>query len=743
MFFWGNRGKTNKLLYVVTLNNSPNGIRNSPPTSTTFKNSGNNNRNYSNYSQDDVSPTKGKIAIITGDAKGIGLSIAEQLLKAEAETVIIGDILSQETKNETFRLNKKYGEHKAVFQPTDVTNPKDLEKLFNSTNKRFGKIGIVVNNAGILSIQNQEQIVDVNIKSLVNGTCLGFQYMSGTGGIIINNALLEGLQPMSTFPLYSGASQFIIGFTKSMSHNYFYNATGVKVMAFCPGPRETQMLTEVDIDNNMNEQMLLNLENKLEDTSREEFIQMSETVAKGVISMLHDGENGSIWIPKNCKFYKIQVPDFKNLTPTEIKMSQKSSTNKILSEMTPKCQTRSLSSNSSKTDTCSNQNKSAKCKSSKAEPKGGINCKDELQKKSAKSTRKICIKFGCPNKRKIICKVDKHMCEKLKDRKAVNKKLPCVIDKTVADSHDESAVPKCLAADKKQKGSENKSSKKYKKDKCGDVDPCKSKKKKKNSNENDDNSKRKSDVDPCKSKKKKKNSNENDDNSKRKSEPNCKNNSKSTNDRFRRKLCAKETEIRDAKRNYSVCKKSDNCADNEQKNEELKVSVDLKPYCSLKESNYQKRVKHFKCENECSKPNESNYKLDMKTTSTEVDKENCQNQTQKSNLKSTASLPHLEKTVAVKEIKPDELQNEPIMSKVLSNVKGSGLKSSLNETSKSQVLLETKPTDAPRITLVNHIDVGETIGLIPTLAIETESPKKYTSYQNRKFILKRPETIIR
>ncbi|XP_072390306.1 uncharacterized protein [Diabrotica undecimpunctata] len=695
MFFWGNRGKTNKLLYVVTLNSSPNGIWNSPHTSITFKNIGKNNRNYS---QEGVSPTKGKIAIITGDARGIGLSIAEQLLKADAETVIIGDILTQETKNETFRLNKKYGEHKAVFEPTDVTNPKDMENLFDSTNKRFGKIGIVVNNAGILSNQNQEQIVDVNVKSLVNGTCLAFQYMSGKGGIIINNASLEGLQPMYTCPLYSGASQFIIGFTKSMSHNYFYNATGVKVMAFCPGPRETQMLTDVDIDNKMNEQMLLNLGNKLEDTSREEFIQMSETVAKGVISMLHDGENGSIWISKNCKFHKIQVPDFKNLTPTEIKMSQKSLTNEILSEMTPKCQTRSFSSNSSNTDACSNQNKSVNCKSSKEEPKGGTNCKDELQKKSAKSTRKICIKFGTPNKRKIICKVDKHMCEKLKDRKAVNKKLPCVIDKTSADSHDESEVPKCLAADKKQKGPENKSSKKYKKDKCGDVDPCKSKKKKKKSHENDDSSKRNS-------------------------EPNCKNKSKSTNDRFRRKLCASETEIRDTKRNYSVCKKSDNCGDNEQQNEQLKVSVDLKPYCSLKESNYQKRVKHFKCENECSKSDESNFKLDIKTGSTEVGKDNCQNLTQKSNLDSTASLPHIEKTVVDTEIKSDELQNEEITSKVLSNVKDSSLNSSLNETSKSQILLDTKPMDTPRITLVNHIDVGETIGLIPTLALATESPE--------------------
>ncbi|XP_028129220.2 lens epithelium-derived growth factor [Diabrotica virgifera virgifera] len=816
MLFSVNRSKTNKLLYVVTLNNSHNGIWNSPHTSITCKNS---SHHYRNYSKEDASPTKGKIAIITGDARGIGLSIAEQLLKAEAEAVVIGDVLTQATENETFWLNEKYGEHKVLFEPTDVTNPKHMEKLFNFTNKRFGNIGIVVNNAGVLSNQNQEQIVDDNIKSLVNGTLLAFQYMSGKGGIIINNASLEALQPMYTSPFYSGASHFIIGFTRSMSHNYFYNATGVKVMAFCPGPRETPMLSDIGIDNNINELMFYNLRNKLEIISTEDFIPMSETVAKGVISMLHDGENGSIWISKNCKFNKIQVPDFKNLTPAEIKTSQKSSTKEILSATAPKSQTRNFSSNTSKTDTPSNPNKSLDCKSStggsgggsqgksdsqkntnksnakpeggsqcksdskkntnkgkpnpgggsqcksdsqkninksKPNPGGGSQCKSDSEKNTKKSTKKVCIKFGDPKKRKIICKKNKHMCEKLKERKKDNNKLPCVLNSCPPASQDKAEAPKCSAANKKQKGSEKKPSKKYKKDKCENLDPCKSKKKKKGEKEKGDKSKDKCEnldpckskkkkegekekgdkskdkcenVDPCKSKKKKKGEKEKDDKSKDKSDTKCKNDSKGTNEKHRRKMCAPETEIWEAKRNYSVCKKSDKCGDNEQQNEKPKVSVDLKPFCSLKESNYQKRVTQFKCDNVCSKADGSNIKWGIKTESTEIVKENCQNQTEKSNLESTANLANINKTAADTEINP-ELQKEPIMSTVLSNIKDTGLNSSLNETSKSQILVDTKSADVPKVTLVNHIDVGETIGLIPTLALATETPENIQISKN-------------
>lgn len=85
-------------------------------------------------------------------------------------------------------------------------------------------------------------------KGLVHGTLLGFQYMSEkncrNGGIILNNASILGLQPFYPSPVYTGTKHFIIGFSRSMGHDYFFKQTKVKVMAFCPGVTDTKMVSD-------------------------------------------------------------------------------------------------------------------------------------------------------------------------------------------------------------------------------------------------------------------------------------------------------------------------------------------------------------------------------------------------------------------------------------------------------------------------------------------------------------------
>lgn len=81
-------------------------------------------------------------------------------------------------------------------------------------------------------------------EGLVHATILGFEYMStkncGLGGIIVNRSSIFGVQPFYPMPVYTGTEHFIIGFTRSMGNNYFFNQSKVKVMAFCPGVTETR-----------------------------------------------------------------------------------------------------------------------------------------------------------------------------------------------------------------------------------------------------------------------------------------------------------------------------------------------------------------------------------------------------------------------------------------------------------------------------------------------------------------------
>ncbi|KAG5881902.1 hypothetical protein JTB14_004796 [Gonioctena quinquepunctata] len=269
------------------------------------------------------SAAKCKVALVTGGARGIGYHIAEQLLVAGAEAVILGDVLIDEMESATCKLNAKFGENKALFQPCDVTKTEDMEKIFRCTKERFGKIDIVVNNAGILADGKWEQCLLINIHALVRGTLLGFQYMGtqncGNGGYILNNASILGLEPFYASPVYCGTKHFVIGFTRSMGHEYFQKMTNVKVMAFCPGVTETNLILESSAAGLPG---FVDIGKKCAEKLAEMPSQQPEQVGKGMITMLEDDENGSIWVAENNEFYKIKIPDRHTLKPSGSKKEE-------------------------------------------------------------------------------------------------------------------------------------------------------------------------------------------------------------------------------------------------------------------------------------------------------------------------------------------------------------------------------------------------------------------------------------
>ncbi|RZC33904.1 adh short, KR and/or NAD binding 4 domain containing protein [Asbolus verrucosus] len=194
------------------------------------------------------SPVECKVALITGGAIGIGLAIAKSVLRCGARGVMLGDIKEKEGQKAVCELSKEYGENKVCFMKSDVTKKADNEKLFKVAMDKFKSIDIVVNNAGLLHDKDWELEIDVNMKGLVHGTLLGFQHMgkhkNGEGGVIINIASVYGLQQAHGCPVYNGSKYFVIGFSKAMSHKYYEELTGVKVLTMCPGVTETQLIED-------------------------------------------------------------------------------------------------------------------------------------------------------------------------------------------------------------------------------------------------------------------------------------------------------------------------------------------------------------------------------------------------------------------------------------------------------------------------------------------------------------------
>jgi len=127
-----------------------------------------------------------------------------------------------------------------------------LEKAIDLTIKTFGRLDIMINNAGVgmketdylpgeKKTLERWPIIDINLTAVINGTILAIQKMKEqqTGGVIVNTASMGGLVPMSFSPIYSASKAAVVHFTKSLVH--FNDLHKIRVNAICPSFTETKL----------------------------------------------------------------------------------------------------------------------------------------------------------------------------------------------------------------------------------------------------------------------------------------------------------------------------------------------------------------------------------------------------------------------------------------------------------------------------------------------------------------------
>jgi len=256
---------------------------------------------------------KGKTALVTGAATGIGLEHVKALLKNGAQNVAVCDVDVQKGENAVRELQTEYGADRVIFIKTDVTNVAELEEAFKKTHTTFKALDIVINNAGILDDCRWELEIAINVNAVVRGTLLGFQYMGkdegGKGGVVVNMASIAGLTAAAYLPVYVATKHAVIGFTRSFGLPYHFDRTGVRVMAICPGATDTTLVSEAPrklLREEWADQLHRDLENALK--------QKPESVAKGMIHLIEKGSSGSIWIAEGGEpVYEIDFPDRQSL----------------------------------------------------------------------------------------------------------------------------------------------------------------------------------------------------------------------------------------------------------------------------------------------------------------------------------------------------------------------------------------------------------------------------------------------
>ncbi|XP_031356902.1 15-hydroxyprostaglandin dehydrogenase [NAD(+)]-like isoform X2 [Photinus pyralis] len=260
----------------------------------------------------------GKIALVTGGNRGIGLGITTQLLRNGVKGVTMVSVNETRGSKAVRLLTEKFGSGKVIWLRADVSDERELEEAFNASIAHWGALDIVVNNAGVSDEPHPVRLINVNSVGVVQGTILGFRYMSvakgGRGGVVVNVASIYGIDPSLIIPVYSGTKAFVIGLGRSFGSQLYYNHNKVRVMTVCPGVTNTDLISDESIMTSTTNEFLPGLTEIGYVGSKFLYKQTPDNVGKAVVVMLNNGDSGSVWVSEyDQPPYEVEFPDRKSM----------------------------------------------------------------------------------------------------------------------------------------------------------------------------------------------------------------------------------------------------------------------------------------------------------------------------------------------------------------------------------------------------------------------------------------------
>ncbi|RLJ01567.1 MAG: hypothetical protein DRP10_03765 [Candidatus Aenigmatarchaeota archaeon] len=188
-----------------------------------------------------------RVAIVTGAMRGIGKAIALKLAK-EGAKVVVTDVDQEECK-EVVKEIEEMGRTGLALE-LDVTNEEDWHNAVKEVKEKFGKIDILINNAGICDLEEagdiskMEKILSVNLKGTIIGCNAVLPLMiEQKYGKIVNISSIAAIVSWPKIPTYSATKGGVIGLTKCYAG--YLGQYNINVNTIAPGPIETKMLDDV------------------------------------------------------------------------------------------------------------------------------------------------------------------------------------------------------------------------------------------------------------------------------------------------------------------------------------------------------------------------------------------------------------------------------------------------------------------------------------------------------------------
>jgi len=188
--------------------------------------------------------TRGRVALVTGASRGIGLATARALAEAGCDLVITGrdeKALQRATKNVA------HGGGKVLTLPCDVTDAESVKELFAATKRVFGKLDILVNNAGISHAMVNVEQFDLELWQRVVATNLTGTFLCTRaalplmrrGGIIVNMLSVAARKVFAGQAAYCASKHGALGFTEALREEL--RPRGIRVVAMLPGATSTDI----------------------------------------------------------------------------------------------------------------------------------------------------------------------------------------------------------------------------------------------------------------------------------------------------------------------------------------------------------------------------------------------------------------------------------------------------------------------------------------------------------------------
>jgi NAD(P)-dependent dehydrogenase (short-subunit alcohol dehydrogenase family) len=197
-----------------------------------------------------MSTFTGKVVLVTGGSSGIGRATAIKFGERGAKVVVAAR--REKEGNETVEMIKKAGSE-ATFVQTDVRIASQVENMVQQTVKKYGRLDIAFNNAGVggimaRMIRTTEEIFDELVDTNFKGVWLSMKYeipvmQQQGGGVIINNASIAGVSTAERLAIYSGSKHAVVAISNVAATEY--GRDNIRVIAVCPGWIKTAMTEQL------------------------------------------------------------------------------------------------------------------------------------------------------------------------------------------------------------------------------------------------------------------------------------------------------------------------------------------------------------------------------------------------------------------------------------------------------------------------------------------------------------------